>query len=63
MIPNELPFPTGLSDEAAVALCDFLNELAAAADSHYLHQIRRFRKQQAPPPDPDHPWRSTLQDP
>ena len=57
-------FPTGLSDEVATALCDFLNELAAASDSRYLHQIRRYRKQQqAPPQDPDHPWRSILQDP
>lgn len=63
MTPNDSPFPTGLSDEAATTLCDFLNELALAADSHYLHQIRRYRKQQqAPPQDLDHPWRSGHQD-
>ena len=62
MTSNDSLFPTGLSDAAAAALCDVLNELAAAADSHYLHQIRRYRKQQAPPQDPDHPWRSRDQD-
>lgn len=52
-------FPDGLSDEAATALCDFLYDLAAAADSRYLAQILRYRKQyQATPFDPDHPWRS-----
>ena len=62
MTPNDSLFPTGLSDAAATALCDFLNELALAADTHYLHQLRRYRKQQAHPPDPDHPWRSRDQD-
>jgi hypothetical protein len=52
-------FPDGLSDEAATALCDFLFELAAAADSRFLAQILRYRRQhQNPPLDPDHPWRS-----
>lgn len=52
-------FPAGLSDEAATALCDFLHDLAAAADSRYLAQILRYRRQhQATPFDPDHPWLS-----
>jgi len=60
----EQRFPTELSDEAAAALCDFLNELAAAADSHYLHQIQRYRrKQQAPPPDPNQLWLPILPNP
>jgi hypothetical protein len=51
--------PTGLSDESAAALCDFLHVLAAAADSRFLAQIIRYRRsQQDPPIDPDHPWRS-----
>ena len=32
----QLLFPAGLSDAAAAALCDFLHELAAAADTRYL---------------------------
>jgi hypothetical protein len=34
-------FPDGLSDETAVALCDFLFQLATACESHYLVQLRR----------------------
>ena len=48
--------PTGLSDETAAALCDFLQELAAAADSRYLHQLRRYRSLNAPPVNPNQPW-------
>ena len=51
-------FPSRLSDEAATALCDFLHELAAAADSRFFAQIIRYRRTQDPPIDPDHPWRS-----
>jgi hypothetical protein len=52
-------FPTGLSDAAATALCDFLYELAATADSRYLAQILRYRRQHQPTPrDPDQPWLS-----
>jgi hypothetical protein len=64
MSPDPAPaFPPGLSDEAAAALCDFLHELAAAADSHYLHQILRHRRSQAPPVDPKQPWLFPLDDP
>lgn len=49
-------FPSQLSDEAAAALCDFLQELAAAADSHYLHQLRRYHRLNAPPANPNQPW-------
>ena len=51
-----LLLPSGLSDETAAALCDFLHELAAAADSRYLHQLRRHRCLNAPPINPNQPW-------
>jgi hypothetical protein len=51
-------FPSHLSDEAATALCDFLHELAATADSRFFAQIIRYRRAQDTPVDPDHPWRS-----
>ena len=58
------PFPDGLSDAAAAALCDFLHELAAAADIRYLAQLQRHRRQQEPPLyDPTRPWRSRPHDP
>ena len=57
-------FPTSLSDAAAAALCDFLHELAAAADTRYFAQLLRHRRQQQPPPlDPAQPWRSRPRDP
>lgn len=52
-------FPAGISDAAATALCDFLHDLAAAADARYLAQLLRHHRQQQPPPhDPAQPWRS-----
>ena len=52
-------FPADLSDAAAAALCDFLHELATAAESRYLTQLQRHRREQEPPPyDPTQPWRS-----
>jgi len=62
-IDAETLFPTGLSDEAATALCDCLNALAFAADSHYLHQILRYRSQQQAPLAPNRPWLATLPKP
>ena len=57
-------FPTSLSDAAAAALCDFLHDLAAAADARYLAQLQRHRRQQEPPLyDPAQPWRSRPRDP
>ena len=57
-------FPAGLSDATAAALCDFLHELAAAADNRYLPQLQRHRRQQEPPPyDPLRPWHSPPHDP
>jgi hypothetical protein len=57
-------FPDDLSDATAAALCDFLHELTAAADSRYLAQLLRYqREQEPPPPDPAQPWRSRPRDP
>jgi hypothetical protein len=56
-------FPPSLSDEAATSLCDFLHELAAAADNRYFHQILRYRRTHAPPVDPNQPWLFPLDDP
>ena len=57
-------FPSGLSDAAAAALCDFLHDLAAAADLRYLAQLQRYRRQREPPPyDPTRPWCSRPFDP
>lgn len=48
--------PPQLSDAEATALCDFLCELAAAADSHYVAQILRYRqRQQSSSRDPEKP--------
>jgi len=49
-------FPDGLSDEAAVALCDFLFQLATACESHYLVQLRRHYDRQRNLYDPEEPW-------
>ena len=63
-LDSESLFPACLSDAAAAALCDFLHELAAAADMRYLAQLQRHRRQQAPPPhDPARPWRSRPRNP
>ena len=52
-------FPSGFSDRDAAAFCDFLFQLAADADAHYLGQILRYQRSIRPPPqDPDQPWRS-----
>jgi len=46
-----------LSDEAAFALCELLNELAHAFESRYHPQIRRYQSaKQADLFDPDQPW-------
>jgi len=56
-------FPSDLSDREAATLCDFLSQLAADADAHYLGQILRYRRENDPPPqDPDHPWQSESND-
>lgn len=50
-------FPMPISDEAAVALCDFLAELSVEMEMRYLVQLRRYRVAHSPPVNPEHPWR------
>ena len=46
-----------LSDEAAFALCELLNELAQAFESRYYHQLLRYQSaKQADLFEPDQPW-------
>ncbi|MBN8449349.1 MAG: hypothetical protein J0M13_10150 [Candidatus Accumulibacter sp.] len=57
-------FPDGLSDETAVALCDFLFQLATACESYYLVQLRRHHdRHQRNLYDPEEPWRFPPSDP
>jgi hypothetical protein len=47
-----------LSDEAAFALCELLNELTQAFESRYYHQIQRYHSaKQADLFDPLEPWK------
>ncbi len=56
-------FPSGLSDRDAAAFCEFLFQLAADADAHYLGQILRYRRSINPPPqNSDAPWRANDKD-
>lgn len=54
--------PKQISDETAVALCDFLAELNMAVEIRYLHQLRRYHEALHPPVDPKHPWRNLNSD-
>ena len=53
-------FPNHLSDEAAAALCDFLQALAGACESRYLTQLHRHHAGQLNLYDPESPWRSPV---
>lgn len=56
-------FPSGLSDRDAAAFCEFLFQLAADADAHYLGQILRYQRSINPPPqNSDAPWRANDKD-
>ncbi len=48
--------PHDLSDEAATALSDLLQELAYRCDTHYLAQILRHRGTKPPPCNSERPW-------
>ena len=48
-------FPDGLSDETASALSEFLHQLAAACESRYFVQLRRYHRRQMNLYDPDAP--------
>lgn len=51
-------WPEGLSDEAACALSEWLQQLALACESHYFVQLRRYRDaRQMELLDPEQPWR------
>ncbi len=41
---NKLLTPPHLDDEAVVKLNDFLYDLLDAFETHYAHQIRRYRR-------------------
>ena len=56
-------FPVGISDEAAAALSEFLQNLAADCDSRYFVQLRRYYAKQHVVYDPDHPWLSPPHEP
>lgn len=51
-------FPDDLSDETASALSEFLYQLAAACESRYFVQLRRYHRRQMNLYDPDAPWRT-----
>ena len=51
-------FPDGLSDETVSARSELPHQLAAACESRYLVQPRRYTRRQMNPYDPDAPWRS-----
>jgi hypothetical protein len=55
MQPNDLPIvclPLGLSDEAAVALLDFLYAITSALERHYAAQLLRYEHEHRPPSAP-----------
>jgi hypothetical protein len=56
--PIEPLFPDGISDETACVLSEFLHALAAACDSRYFTQLRRYHARQRNLYDPEQPWRS-----
>jgi len=51
-------FPDDLSDETALALSAVLHALAAACDSRYFTQLRRYHSRQRNLYDPEPPWRT-----
>ena len=54
----EPPWPGNLSDEAARALSEWLQQLALACENHYFVQLRRHRDtRQMELADPEQPWR------
>ena len=50
-------FPDLLSDESASALSEFLHQIAAACESRYFVQLRRYHRRQMNLYDPETPWR------
>jgi hypothetical protein len=66
MEPNDLPIvclPLELSDEAAVALLDFLYSITLALERHYAGQILRYEHEHRSPPAPPDSTPGTTNDP
>lgn len=50
-------FADGLSDEAAWALRECLQNLTLACECRYFHQLRSYSEQSQNQCDPERPWR------
>jgi hypothetical protein len=49
-------FPENIADDTAVALSEFLYNLACECETHYIVQIRRYHTKQFTLFDEDQPW-------
>jgi hypothetical protein len=66
MEPNDLPIvclPLELSNEAAVALLDFLYAITSALERHYAAQILRYEHERRSRPAPSDPTNSPTEGP
>ena len=66
MEPNDLPIvclPLELSDEAAVALLDFLYAITSALERHYAAQILRYEHERRTHLEPSNPAGTPTDDP
>jgi len=66
MEPDDLPIaclPLELSDEAAIALLDFLYAITSALERHYAGQILSYEHKCRSRPAPTHPADSLTEDP
>jgi hypothetical protein len=66
MEPNDLPIvclPLELSDEAAVALLDFLYAITSALERHYTAQILRYEHERRSRPARSDPTDVSTEDP
>lgn len=66
MEPNDLPIvclPLELSDEAVVALLDFLYAITSALERHYTGQILRYEHERRSRPAPSDPTDTHTTDP
>lgn len=52
-------FADGLSDEAAWALRECLNNLLMTCECRYFHQLRRYSEQPQKQCDSERPWRTS----
>lgn len=66
MEPNDLPIvclPLELSDEAVVALLDFLYSITSALERHYTGQLLRHEHEHRSPSSPPDSTRGPTNDP